>query len=352
MSTSNRQLQAINRDVDVTMIEKTTPIFEPVANNQTATYTNEPKIPLKNQNVAQLWESWKTLLQQGELQQIPIVNALLAGRIRKNPNPSVYQDIHSLLLDVDYPFENKALLLDLLTEIASPEALNELLKLTGIDTESPLYAFILQAISRIGDNRWDGRFHEELSPTLETAWLNPEITDESLLRAIGTAIAEVGAPNGIEQLLQSISATGLASANIQYGRSRQPIAYSLSGKIHNPKATKSLSGCIDTAAPNSPAAEFCIDALGGVDSPMATEVLLEHAENASDGEVRQISNAIDKIQSDEALKLIVEAPKNRTFQSPKVEDAIISIASEIATTTNLSPTTLDQPLVNQPIQNK
>ncbi|MBK8816428.1 MAG: hypothetical protein IPN42_13425 [Methylococcaceae bacterium] len=351
MSSSNRQLQTISRDADRTSVDKIPPIFEPMVKNETATFPIGPKIPLKNQNVAQLWESWKTLLKQGELQQIPIVNALLAGRIRKNSNPSVYQDIQTLLQDADYPFENKALLLDLLTEIATPEALNELLKLTGLDPESPLYAFILQAISRIGDNRWDGRFHEELSPTLEAAWSNPEITDESLLSAIGTAIAEVGAPNGIEQLLQSISATGLSSANIQYARSRQPIAYSLSGKIHNPKATKSLSGCIDKATPNTPAAEFCINALGGVDNPMATEVLLEHAENAADGDVREITNALDKVQSDEALKLIAEAPK-RKFQSPKVEEAISTIASEITASTVLSPAISEQPLVIQPLQNQ
>lgn len=310
---------------------KTGPALLSTNSNLSPDYTPEAsRVTLTNQNAIQLWATWKKLVQDAELQEIPVVNVLLAGRIRKNPDPLIYQDMHALFLDPDIALEKKALLLDLLTEIATPEALAELLALAESGQDSSLYAFILQAISRIGDNLWDGRFHEELSPILESAWQNPDLTDEKLLHSIGTAIAEVGAPSGIDLLLQSIGSTGRLSGNAASDRSRPPVAYSLSGKVHNPKATKTLEICLVTSASDTPSAEFCIAALGGLDTPEATEILLNHAQSASDGEVRQIGNAIDKIQNEEALKLIVQAPGQRQFKSTKVEEAIGIAASDIA----------------------
>lgn len=300
------------------------------------TTNKKTHVSLKNQNAAQLWSSWKKLLQQSELQQIPIVNALLAGRIRKDPNPWIYDDIHSFLLNPDFAFENKALLLDLLTEIATPESLNELLELSELGSDSKLYAFVLQAISRIGNNRWDGRFHEELSPALEAAWSNPYFTDEPLLNAVGTAIAEVGAPQGVDLILESIAGTDMNNSSVEINRSRQPIAYSLSNKVHNPSATKGLTDCINQADPRSPSSEFCLEALAGIDTPTATTAILNHAEKAPDESARQITDAMNKIQNDEALKLLTEAPNNRKFQSPQIQQAVNSIASEIAASSALT----------------
>jgi hypothetical protein len=304
--------------------------------NPEKTINQKTHVSLKNQDAAQLWSSWKKLLQQSELQQIPIVNALLAGRIRKDPNSWIYDDIHSFLLNPDFAFENKALLLDLLTEIATPESLNELIELSELGSDSKLYAFVLQAISRIGNNRWDGRFHEELSPALEAAWSNPDITDEPLLNAVGTAIAEVGAPEGVDLILQSIAGSELINTSVEINRPRQPIAYSLSNKVHNPSATESLTDCIDQADPKSPTSEFCLEALAGIDTPTATTAILNHAEKAPDESARQITDAMNKIQNDEALKLLTEAPNSRKFQSTQIQQAVNSIASEIAASNALT----------------
>ena len=68
-----------------------------------------------------------------------------------------------MLAKPNVSMEIKAILLDLLAEIATTEALRQLLSLAEQGTNSPLYIQVLQALSRIGDNRWDGRFHTELS---------------------------------------------------------------------------------------------------------------------------------------------------------------------------------------------
>lgn len=308
----------------------------PVSATSQKTGNNHKKrdIPLQKQSAVQLWHFLETLLQQSKLQQIPIINALLAERLRESPNPFIYQAIHSLLTDPDYTLENKALLLDLLTEIATPEALTELLKLTYLGAESPLYVFILQAISRIGENRWDSRFHEELSSPLETVWSDPAVTDESLLGAIAKAIAEIGAPEGIAGLLNSISGNNTDAESNNADLIRASIAYALTGKVHNPNATQSLVECLQQADPKTPSSAFCLEALGQIGTPAATKAILNHAEKAQDDLTPQITHALLNIQSEQSLQLVTEASINKTFQSPQVQQAINTIASEISANSN------------------
>jgi len=216
------------------------------------------KIPLHNQNAKQLWLYWQYLLKQSELQQIPIIGSLLAERLRKNPEPSVYRGIADLINDPKIPVEHKALLLDLLAEIATPDSLTQLLNLAAQEVESPMYIFILQAIAHIGDNLWDGQFHEELSPILEAAWSNPENNDESLLYAIATAIAKVGAPNGINKLLKSVSGNNKDKINRDKNRTKQQIAFvTIPSKVRNPNAVESLNNCLSQESVGSPTHDVC-----------------------------------------------------------------------------------------------
>lgn len=297
---------------------------------------NEIKVPLQQQNAQQLWDYWKTLLQHSELQQIPVINALLAERLRKNLPLWIYQDIRSLLSDPGIPIGNKVLLLDLLTETATPESLHELLELSGLGAESPLYAFILQEISRIGDIRWEGRFHEELSPLLEAAWLNPAITDEQLLTAIGTALAKIGSPQGISRLLASIAGNPTETTSYETDRIRQSIAFNSAANVDNPSATQIFTDCINRTDAVTPLSEVCLEGLASIGTPEATNAILDHAENATGGSARPIAHALNKIESDKSRALMEQAPKHRKFQAPEITTAINSIANDITASTAIS----------------
>ena len=301
-----------------------------------AVANNTQKTPLPKQNAYELWDTWKKHLQQGTLQQIPIVNALLADRLRKQSEPEIYQDIDDILASMAYPIEVKALLLDLLSETAVPESLAELLKLAEAGPESPLYAFVLQAIANIGDNRWDGRFHEELSPPLETVWSNPKVADESYLSAVGTAIAEIGAPTGVTQLIKSVSGnstktsgpkqpaiepsltdqqaseTLVGSMSVpvdEQDRTKQQIAFeTLPDHVHNPNSTPVLADCLAKENVGTPTSDVCSLALAEINAPGATQVLVDHLQNAVDADPNHIKDVLNKIDDQQSLDIIAATP--------------------------------------------
>ncbi|NJD06517.1 MAG: hypothetical protein FIA97_08445, partial [Methylococcaceae bacterium] len=119
---------------------------------------------------ADLWRHWQLLLNREAFQQLPILNALLAEALRNHGDVAVYQEIATLLQDRDLSLRAKSLLIDLLGEAATPEALGLLLEVARQGRQSPLYGPSLNTIAHIGDNHWGGRFHDELSPILEDAW--------------------------------------------------------------------------------------------------------------------------------------------------------------------------------------
>ncbi len=294
------------------------------------------RLALTNRNALQLWSYWKLLLEQSELHQIPIVNALLAEKLRKHPQPEIYQNIGELLQDNDLSIEFKALLLDLLAQIATPSALAQLIDIADLGSNSPLYAFLLQALSRIGDNRWNGLFHEELSPMLQAAWSDPPIADENFLNAVGTALANIGAPSGIEQLLDSVAGKDFypghlnAEKDKEIDRIKQQVAYdTLSDEVHNPSAIHVLIDCLSQAELGSPESEICPLALAGINTPQATSAIIDDFRKASSGKKTHVKVTLDKISDPDSLKLVVSA-SSMPFNSPDVKKEVSDFVTDLA----------------------
>ena len=187
-------------------------------------------------SAADLWRHWQRLLEHGAFQQIPIVNAKLADRLHQDADGRVYQEIADMLGDDKVSMTAKSLLLDLLGEIATPEAVNILLSAAREGGRSALYAPLLITLSQLGDNRWDGRYHEELSPLLERLWSESDTTDLPLLRAVGRAIVGIGAPSGVERLLQTLKGRNDSGESLDRIRERQIIVFTDLPKITNPAA--------------------------------------------------------------------------------------------------------------------
>jgi len=292
----------------------------------------------QNQSPAQLWQNLEILLNQSEFQQIPIIGTLLAERLRKLPDPEVYQSITDLVLQPNEPMENKAILLDLLAEIATPDSLTELINLAERGLDSSLYILVLQAISRIGENRWDGEFHEELSPVLEAAWSSPEITDQAFLGAIGKAIAEVGAPEGVDQLLQTVSGSNNGKELEETHRIKQEVAFDVIPTVRNPEAIEVLGTPLEQEPLETPAFEASFNALAKIGSPVATQKIVNWAIQAPAEAARHLRDGLSKIDNDNALKPI-SAAQNMEFESTEIKDVIDTFAASIDSKTTLSPTT-------------
>jgi len=188
---------------------------------------------------AELWQQWQRLLSGNALQQLPILNALLAESLRSHADAVVYGEISSLLGAPDLSLQAKSLLIDLLGEAATPEALQLLLEAASEGSRSPLYGPSLNTISHIGDNHWGGRFHEELSAVLEQAW-SGDIGEAALVRAITRAIVAVGSPSGIQMLLDTLAGRGSVDDSMEVLRSKQIAVFKELPKVSNPAAMSTL----------------------------------------------------------------------------------------------------------------
>ncbi|NOS76027.1 MAG: hypothetical protein HOP36_16130 [Methyloglobulus sp.] len=299
--------------------------------------SQDRKSALHNQTSMQLWQHWKKLFDRSEFQQIPIIGALLAEHLRKHTEPEIYQGITDLLMQPSVSDEAKALLLDLLAEIATPDSLAQLINLAEQSVDSPLYLLILQAISHIGDNRWDGKFHEELSPILEAAWSNPGLSEQMFLNAIGIAIAEVGAPSGVDQLLLTVSGNAAGIVSEETNRIQQEVAFQAISNVSNPNAIDVLSNSLNQQPLGTAAFEASGNALAGMDTPRATQSIVVWAQQAPDDGVRNLEQWLPKISDPKSLILITSIPTTQ-FNNPAIKAVIDKATASIISNSALSIT--------------
>lgn len=300
---------------------------------QPASPANNPKTRARpaSENSLALWQQWQKLITEQNYQQIPIVNAKLAEQLHKHPNPQIYQEINGLLAQPAIPVQNKALLLDLLTEIATPQALSQLLNLAQLGNTDPLYMLVVQAISRIGDNRWNGKFHEELSPVLETAWLNATDTDETFLNALGSAIAKIGAPQGVNELLLAVTsktAIPLTDKKADTETIKQEIAFEVIPKVRNPAAVPVLKTWLTQEPVGNPGFELSGTALTEINSPDAIEALVDMAKTAPDDASRNVQEWLTKKMDDDKSVSVIKTAQKTGFQSTAIAEVVDNLVGD------------------------
>ncbi|KJV06991.1 hypothetical protein VZ94_07765 [Methylocucumis oryzae] len=277
----------------------------------------------EQQSAKQLWLTWKSLLVQSQFQQIPIIGALLAKRLQEHTEPSVYAAISYLLAQKSLAAESKALLLDLLADIATPEALQLLLELTRNGQDSSLYYLVLAAIARIGDNRWNGQFHQELSPLLEAAWNDVNTTDSALINALATAIAKIGAPEGVNLLLLTLSGLEQSNQEQEIDRVKQEAAFNAVPQTRNPDAVGVLSEWFEQESLGTPAFEVSGDALAGIGTPESTQEIIDWAQDAPDEGARNLENWLSDVDDGKVKEALIDTSGNtKSFESTQVSEVV------------------------------
>lgn len=273
--------------------------------------------PANNPTALNDWQQLETALSRQERQQAPILAAQLAESLRQQPDPDVYLRISTHVLHPNEPLANKAILLDLLTDTATPEALNQLLDFADLELDPSLSVLVLQSIARIGDNRWGGQFHEELSPTLEAAWDNPMRNDVEFLAALAKAIASIGAPKGVAQLLQTVSTTNTSQDSEATRRAKQEGAFSAIPQIRNPAAAAALAKGLEQEPIGSAAFDASGRGLASINSPNATQILIDYAKDAPIESSQNLAAWLPQINDEDSLKQFAATPEN-AFKNPEV----------------------------------
>lgn len=263
------------------------------------------------------WQRWRELAENANYQQIPIVSAVLSRALQQNPDPAVYQAIAEMLWQPETAVDKKALVLDLLSQIATPESLELLLTLAEEGLESDLYLQTLQAIARISDYHWQGRYHHELSPVLLTAWTNSSLQDHAFYQAVATALACVGDPDAVNALLLAVAGQTKGTSN-KIDLIKQQAAFTAVPKVTNPQAVEVLGDWFAQEPVGAPAFEASGAALAEIGTRQAVQKIFAWAKTAPAQGARNLQEWLGKIDDVDSL-LVIAGRNKQTFHSPEVE---------------------------------
>lgn len=272
-----------------------------------------------------VWQHWQMLFEQNDVSELALANHALGRRLQQVGDETVYQAIRERLQQADLPNERKAWLVALLTEVATPAALDILLDAALNPSDAELRNTVLDGIRQMGDRRWDGRFHPELSALLEDAWSQADHADAELLTALALTMAKAGAANGVEQLVAAIANSGKSMQEIQHGQdARAHAALNALMEVRNPEAIPTLVKWFNSAYSSDDTAFIASgDALAAMGLPEATKILLEWAKHTADNAAPLAGRWLGEVRDTESVQLLRDVvSRSEPFQSGVVKEKL------------------------------
>lgn len=156
------------------------------------------KRPLRE--IFELWQRAgaveKDLMKQGA-----IATAMAYALREQSPSRDLLDDMWQYVVDSRNSSRERGGVLGMFGGAKTVEGMEFLLKASKELTDSQLRRVALDQIADTGDLRGDGSYHEERSSPAEKVWQGP--ADPDLLLRTASAIAKIGAPSGINMLLNS-----------------------------------------------------------------------------------------------------------------------------------------------------
>jgi pimeloyl-ACP methyl ester carboxylesterase len=164
----------------------------------------------------QLWQQWLAVLDSDSQANTRQALAVALGiKLRANDEPTLLAGIQQSLADTNATALERVRVAQLLAEIATPSALNVLVEAL-LDTDAPsskdcpsCAKALSNAIQTVADSLPEQPRRAELSAVLETAWLQPDLSQPQLL-TLAEAIAKLGTAHGVEALLAAVANNGAA----------------------------------------------------------------------------------------------------------------------------------------------
>lgn len=219
-------------------------------------------------------------------------------------------------------------LVEALGETATPGALEILLRLAKSPDELGLKPIVMRQIARIGDQRWEGCFHDELSPLIEKAWRDPA-TDPTMQASLSMALAKVGAASGVQMLLAEVRAAGPDLKDFEErGDHKAWAAYDALDKIRNPGCVQLLDQVLKGSQPGGIDCAAAGHALAAMGHPAATQSCLQWVQ----AQVIDVGFFVDgwlSIMRDRTFVRLAESVlKNGAFADPRNRSALERVLRE------------------------
>ncbi|MCP4697246.1 MAG: hypothetical protein GY862_10395 [Gammaproteobacteria bacterium] len=225
--------------------------------------------------------------------------------------------------------ESQTPLIDLLGRIATPNAMQILLdNVTSVSPGSDIHIAFLDSIKKATSVRWHGRFHPELSPSLEAFWQSYGV-DEQTSITVGNSIARVGSPSGIKLLLDEIGAVN-SMDDLQHNP-RAMIAFLSMKHVRNPDVVTTLqAGIMSYENMSAPVYLAKGEALSLMNTPEATQVMIDWAKNAPNDTSALANQWFSQANDTASISLMRESANgDGEFSSQQVKQALTDALAKI-----------------------
>jgi PBS lyase HEAT-like repeat-containing protein len=270
-----------------------------------------------------LWNYWHRLLNEHQVTQLEMATHALAHKLRQAGNEEIYTSIAEVFRESSLSTDQKRWVVDLLTETATSEALKAVLNEAVNSQPSALQRLLLESILKMTNNRWDARFHPELSPVLEEIW-NQRPGGWELLLTVATGIANAGSEHGGALLLRAVANSGPTVTEVEKGKNLPALAALRAlRKIRNPEVVPILAKELTHADLEDVVFIASGDALAAMGRPEATEALLEWAKQAPPEATPLVERWFRQIRDSVSLeRLHKDLLQNKPFHSEQVREKL------------------------------
>jgi uncharacterized protein YxeA len=268
-----------------------------------------------------LFNKWVDLMASStkDFTQIGLLNRALAYQLQRHGSEDDFSIIAEYFLDSSQPLENRFQLCKILGHAATPETLKILLDFNINPAEPELKFETLKQIISTADNRWEGRFHEELSPLYEQEW-NTNLDNLKYATAIALGIAKIGSPDGVELLLSEIINASKSTHDLAYQNDIKVQAALLAiNKIRNPRAIMVLSRGLRDQDYDDVELVICGTSLSAMGLPGATQALLTWARNAHENVTPLAKKWFSRVRDTKSLQVINKfLNENYSFENESI----------------------------------
>lgn len=277
-----------------------------------------------------LWSYWQQLLNDHQVTQLEMATYALAHKLRQAGNEGIYSSIAEVLREPSLSTDQKRWVVDLLTETATSEALKVVLNEAVNSQPSALQRLLLESILKMTNNRWDARFHPELSPVLEEVW-NQRPDDWELLLTVARGIANAGSERGATLLLRAVANSGPTVTEVEKGKNLPALAaLQALKKIRNPEVVPILARELTHADLEDVVFIASGDALAAMGRPEATEALLEWAKQAPREATPLVRKWFRQVRDSVSLeRLHKDLLQNKPFHSEQIKEKLAVTLKEI-----------------------
>ncbi len=241
---------------------------------------------LLDKDTVALWALWNQFLDQDDPNASMawlLIGEALSLRLREQPDPDTLEAIAAALNAADASPALRQQLPLIVARAATPETLSLLIDKVINETDLEQRRLYQEAIETAANTQWGQRFHPELSPPLEAAWSEQWLQqDPEVLNTLALAIARIGAPDGVNLLLDTLASGGASIEEIEAARQPHVLAaVQALASVRNPDAAALLRQRMEHSQPENPVFLASGNALANIGGPAATQALLDWAQNAT-----------------------------------------------------------------------